>query len=59
MAIFITHPEHGQHVVYTNDELKRHEAKGWKVREEPKPVPVAQAVIESTKRKPGRPRKER
>lgn len=58
MAIFITHPEHGQHVVYTNDELKRHEAKGWKVREEPKPT-VAQAVIESAKRKPGRPRKER
>ena len=59
MAIFITHPEHGQHVVYTNDELKRHEAKGWKVREEPKPMPVAAAIIESAKRKPGRPRKER
>lgn len=59
MTIYIVHPEHGEHVVYTNDELKRHQEKGWKRREDAQPAPVAAAVIESAKRKPGRPRKER
>ena len=53
------HPQHGAHVVYSSDEVKFHEERGWIVQDEVKPVPVAAAVIESAKRKPGRPRKER
>lgn len=58
---YLKHPLHGAHVVYTADEVKFHEERGWSVQDEtkPEPAPVAAAVIESAKRKPGRPRKER
>lgn len=58
-AYYMKHPQHGAHVVYSSDEVKFHEERGWIVQDEVKPVPVAAAVIESAKRKPGRPRKER
>lgn len=44
---YIDHPDYGAHVVYNNPELRAHEARGWKLREEkperakpgPKPKP--------------------
>jgi hypothetical protein len=39
MTILIEHPQHGRMHVYSENELKRHEALGWKVVQTPKPKP--------------------
>ncbi len=40
MEIYIQHPEHGFHVVYSNTELESHQLNGWSLKEEKKEVPV-------------------
>ncbi len=37
--IYLTHPGHGTHIAYTSQEVADCLANGWKIREEPKPVP--------------------
>lgn len=51
--IYLTHPKHGVHVAYSADEVKRCEANGWTLRQEPPAVAEPER-----KRGPGRPRKE-
>lgn len=36
MITYLTHPLHGTHVAYSQDEVERCQRNGWKVREEPR-----------------------
>lgn len=37
MPYYMQHPEHGVHICYTPEDVKAHEAIGWRLKEENKP----------------------
>jgi hypothetical protein len=50
--IYMTHPEHGVHIVYDEADIKRNEAHGWKVYgTEPPGAATKPVVMEKVKRK--------
>lgn len=51
MPFYLTHPEHGNHVVYTPEDVEAHKKLGWVPAEEKKAVP------RETQKKRGRPPK--
>jgi hypothetical protein len=60
--VYLTHPDHGTHIAYTQDEIDRCLAEGWKLKvsacEEDKPVASAEverAVLHLPEKR-GRPR---
>ncbi len=68
MTTYLTHPDHGVHLAYTDEEIKKCEATGWKVvgNAPPSDLKVRPAVDMHdrpfsydavVKRKPGRPKK--
>lgn len=64
MIYYLTHPQHGSHVAYSEDEVARCKASGWVERgaaASPPPAPqlaqVSAAVVATGKRRPGRPYK--
>lgn len=41
MIVYMTHPQHGTHIAYSDDEVSRCKANGWSVRvDAPKPAPA-------------------
>lgn len=52
MIVYLTHPKHGTHIAYSDDEVARCQSNGWKVRDDtvkpavppPAPAPVAEAA---------------
>lgn len=59
MIVYMTHPQHGTHIAYSEDEVARCKLSGWSVRDDAKKAqapqappaqPVAQPV--QTERKP-------
>lgn len=54
----MTHPEHGQHICYTPEDVESHKAIGWVPKEEkPEPAPKHAGWLvyaEPERKKPGR-----
>lgn len=53
MPIYLTHPLHGVHVAYTEDEVRECQKNGWKVRED-EPIRVKKMEPTATLRLPRR-----
>lgn len=48
MIVYLTHPKHGVHVAYSDDEVARCKANGWSVRvDAPKPPPEPPAPAQA------------
>jgi hypothetical protein len=56
--IYLTHPDHGGKICYTDAEAALDEKNGWKrtIEGEDRPIPAV-VEAEAVKRKPGRPKK--
>lgn len=52
MPCYLTHPEHGQHVCYTPEDVEAHKLIGWVLLEEPKAEGTLH--LNTERKKPGR-----
>lgn len=67
MLVYMTHPNHGTHIAYSQSEVDTCKANGWKVREPPRlpnvvdtsdgPQQPEGPAVDAIPRKRGRPRK--
>lgn len=64
-VIYLVHEKHGAHVAYSDDEVRKLEACGWRLKDAPAvsgaapPVQEAPTTLHLPKRGPGRPPKPR
>lgn len=49
MAIYMTHPDHGTHICYSQSEVDSCVKNGWSLREEKKPEAAAPEVKQKRK----------
>lgn len=57
MLIYMTHPKHGIHIAYSDQEVEYNKKNGWKVFGETHPNEVQTNEVQKPKKR-GRPRKE-
>lgn len=62
MLVYLKHEKHGTHIAYDEEEVKRCEANGWKLKDESKDLEALNDVINAVRDEPlmkkrGRPKK--